>query len=110
MDTAGSSFSPKEVYNERNINSQPGIARKNYSLNNYNSLNKKKDTFFERKQHESLQNSARNRQYTPSTKIGSEFYRKERTISYNNDSINNSSLGQTIHHKYDTLNVNSTKR
>lgn len=49
MDTAGSSFSPKEVYNERNINSQPGIARKNYSLNNYNSLNKKKDTFFERK-------------------------------------------------------------
>jgi hypothetical protein len=37
------SFSPKAAgSNERNINSQPGISRKNYSLNNYHSLNKKK--------------------------------------------------------------------
>jgi hypothetical protein len=71
LDTANPSFSPKAANNERNINSQPGIPRKNYSFNNYNSLNKKKDSFLERKEYESLQNSARHRQYTPSSKVGS---------------------------------------
>jgi hypothetical protein len=50
MDATGfSTFSPKAISNERNINSQPGIPRKNYSLNNYHSITKKRDSFLDKK-------------------------------------------------------------
>ncbi len=42
-------FSPKVSLNERNINSQPGITRKNYSLSNYHSLSKKRDSLMLKK-------------------------------------------------------------